>query len=484
MNRAVVIGSGIAGLTAGVLLAAAGWEAVLVEKNRRPGGLMRGYRRGGVDFPVGVHYLPALGPGESLRGLLDLATGGEDLGLAPLGEEGVIDRYIFTDFTFDLPPGLPAFKAALLDRFPGESAAIEVIFDRLTRAADDILYLGRLIGGAASMSLDDLTPTTEFLENLGCSRDLIRVMSASTHLVGVPAGQCPIWLHFFTLAGYISSCWRLTRPGEELAEAAARRFQDLGGRLILGRSAAEVTVESGRAAGVRLADGERLPAEAVVAALHPKALLGLLPDGAIKPALHKRVSALEETPGVFCLQAAFPEDAAPAKSENRYLIDDQAPRPQTVFLQARPCLKPGTTRLTAIMGSPYENWAAWADSVTGKRPPGYYARKAELAADLLEIAGRQYGPLPEPEVWDAFSPLTLRDWVNAPQGGVYGVKRSVGQFTATASLAKRAAEGLYLAGQSILAPGVLGAGLSAIAAVGRIVGADRLRGLLGLENQA
>ena len=55
----IIIGSGIGGLSAGILLSLLNFRVTVVEKNPTPGGLMRSYRRGGFDCPVGVHYVGA-----------------------------------------------------------------------------------------------------------------------------------------------------------------------------------------------------------------------------------------------------------------------------------------------------------------------------------------------------------------------------------------------------------------------------------------
>ncbi|MEQ8214374.1 MAG: FAD/NAD(P)-binding protein, partial [Smithellaceae bacterium] len=57
----VIIGSGIGGLSTGILLSILNYNVTIVEKNPLPGGLMRSYRRSGINCPVGVHYTGALG---------------------------------------------------------------------------------------------------------------------------------------------------------------------------------------------------------------------------------------------------------------------------------------------------------------------------------------------------------------------------------------------------------------------------------------
>ena len=63
----------------------------------------------------------------------------------------------------------------------------------------------------------------------------------------------------------------------------------------------------------------------------------------------------------------------------------------------------------------------------------------------------------------------------APYGAIYGVGRFAGQYNPQA--ATRVA-GLYLSGQAIAAPGLMGAMVSAYMTCGTILGHDLLRGEL------
>ncbi len=70
-KKALVIGSGIGGLSTAIILAGLGFDVTVIEKNRRPGGMLRSYVRQGVHCNVGVHYMGALGPGQVLRRCFD-----------------------------------------------------------------------------------------------------------------------------------------------------------------------------------------------------------------------------------------------------------------------------------------------------------------------------------------------------------------------------------------------------------------------------
>ncbi len=67
----IVIGSGIGGLTAAIILLKLGYQVTVIEKNLLPGGLMRSYLREGITCPVGVHYVGSLDGGQPLRRMFD-----------------------------------------------------------------------------------------------------------------------------------------------------------------------------------------------------------------------------------------------------------------------------------------------------------------------------------------------------------------------------------------------------------------------------
>lgn len=63
----VIIGSGLGGLVCAHILSKAGKRVLVLEKNSQPGGCLQSYRRDGLTFDTGFHYVGGLGEGQSLH---------------------------------------------------------------------------------------------------------------------------------------------------------------------------------------------------------------------------------------------------------------------------------------------------------------------------------------------------------------------------------------------------------------------------------
>jgi all-trans-retinol 13,14-reductase len=480
----VVIGSGIGGLSAGIILSQLNYDVTLVEKNSVPGGLMRSYRRSGIDCPVGVHYVGALGANEPLGKMFDLlGISVEDL-FERMGPDGIIDRYIFDDFTFDLPVGFAAYEKNLLDLFPQDRAAISLIMKNVRDISRRMLTPSFLLNsGNPFQNIDYLNSMGDLLGKLDISNGLREVLAVPVQLIGVPLTECPVVFHHMVLAGYLFSSWRLKEGGSHMADVFARRFAELGGQLILGDGAEEILLTSGKVAGLRLQSGETLPAAAVVAAIHPKVLLDLLETDVLKSSYRQRVLGLRETEGVVAVQVSVDAPAYQSLNHNIYRLPtkDQGRSPSGFFCQLRRGNAEGANLLSIISGSSYSEWSRWENSQSGRRGAEYHDKKMNVARNLLREAGAVVGNIRNPVVLDVFTPLTLRDFVNSPEGSCYGVMRSQAQLLKIASLNNIPVAGLYLAGQNAVAPGVLGCILGSFNAARLVAGTKRFMQELKLD---
>ncbi len=471
---ALVIGSGSGGLSIGIILSLLRLRVAVIEKNALPGGLMRSYRRDGLDCPVGIHYFGSFGEGESLRRMCDYLGVTDRMAVERMGKEGPIDRYLFDDFSFDLPEGLDAFEASLEQGFPGEKQPIAAILKNLRSLADLQNSFAFLSPSPSIFDLDLFLPLEQYLAKLNCSPRLRSVLGVASRWLGMSDTECPVLYHHLALVSYLMSSWRLRGSGSALAEAFVSRFEELGGVLLCGDLAAKILGSGDGVVGVKLASGRVLDTTQVVAAIHPKIVLPMLPEGAVTPRHARRIMGLDDTEGLFVANVAVDAESHPALPHNVYRLHtgpDGALRDGVFYQLLRG--RGGKNLLMIITKSLFSEWQPWEGSTTGRRGAAYGEEKARRADRLVREAAEIFGPLKGAKVLDAYTPLTIRDWVNSPQGSPYGIMRSSRQLHAATLFHHVNLKGLFFAGQNALSPGALGTLLGSFQTVRQMIGHDR-----------
>ena len=126
---AIVIGSGVGGLTAaGLLAGVAGMKVLVLERHSEPGGQSHVFQRDGASWDVGLHYVGGMNEGSRMRAFFDYLSLGQlrwnrmPLSLSVLSIRGLT-------FRCRQIPGL--MRSASLPGFPRKhrpSAAISLMF--------------------------------------------------------------------------------------------------------------------------------------------------------------------------------------------------------------------------------------------------------------------------------------------------------------------------------------------------------------------
>ncbi len=476
----LIIGSGVGGLSSAIIFAKLGFEVTVLEKNAQPGGLMRSYPRNGIECAVGVHYLGSLDQGQILRKFFDYLGVSATIPVLRMGEQGIIDRYIFDapssqPASFDLPSGMDNFEENLKQTFPKEREKITKIVNPIRRAAEQLHALDLLYSTQSDFSLLDQTqPLGEILDDLQCSPGLRSVLAIPSCWIGVPLNDCPAYYHNMALASYVSSSYRLQESGSKMAEALVARLEELGGKIVTGAEISKILVESRVVTGLQLLSGECLQASTVIGAVHPKVILKMLPEGAVKPSYRQRINGLQDTHGIFSVHAQLDSERHPEIPYNIFKIDrDQEGNvPDLKYYQIRKSEREGLNLLSILTSGKDELWAPWQHTKSGCRGNDYLEAKEAHALQLVQEAAGVFGAFKGLKILDAYTPLTMRDWVNSPGGSAYGVQRSASRMLATAMLNRTSVKGLYLAGQNVMAPGVIGTILGSFNTVKLVLGTD------------
>lgn len=282
-RHAVVVGAGLAGITAALQLADAGLRVTLVEGRPRLGGLVFSFRRGDLTVDNGQHvYLRCC---TAYRWFLDRVDGAA---LAPLQDR--LDVPVLDVAQADGPRlgrirrnGLPVplHLAAGLATYPHLSLAERA---SVGRAA---LALKRL--DPADPALDGI----DFATWLGRHGQSDRTIEALWDLVGVATLNATAPHASMGLAAMVFKTGLLSEPGAadigwarvplgELHDTLARKALDSAGVRTELRTRVS-SVSRARDGGWHVdMDGERLDADAVVLAVPQREAHALLPGGALE----------------------------------------------------------------------------------------------------------------------------------------------------------------------------------------------------------
>ena len=288
--HAVVVGAGPNGLAAAVTLAEAGWQVTVLEAASRPGGAARtaevtlpGFHH---DLASAVHPAAAASPVFARWPLArhGLTWSHPAVPLAhPLDDGSAV---VLSRSLAETREGLERHArgdgerwadlvAPLLRRFDAVRGALLGAFPPVRASARLLARLGPT--GALELARTALAPARGLADELFAS-DGARAWLYGTALHGDAgpgsAGSAMTGL-YLKLLGHAVGWPSPTGGAQRLPDALAGYLRELGGVVRCDARVTSVGIASGRVAGVEVASGERIPADAVVCATTPRTLAAI-----------------------------------------------------------------------------------------------------------------------------------------------------------------------------------------------------------------
>ena len=489
---AIVIGSGISGLTSANLLARSGHRVLLLEQHYIFGGYMQRFYLHKTGFDSGCHYVGALDEGQVFdRYLRDLGV--RDAICVRSLDPDAYDVLHLPGRVFRMPVGYEEYAARLVEHFPHQAHAIRA-------------YLAELRDEVSHFPMYALTPTgdprgrsprpgrslQDAFDDAGITDpELFQVLCAHTMLHFVHPRECPLTMHAFVTDSYIQGAFTIDGGGQSLANALVKKLRARGGVCKRRCRVAQLLVEDRHVQGVVLTDGRRAEAPIVIAAIDPKVVVDMLPEGSVRKVYRNRVMGMKTGVGGLAAYLRVEADLSRFAGGNHFLFDHNGIENifeerwlsdpdghALVFItvpSARETWRKGPHAVKLLSGMRAEHWAQWVDSSSGERGPGYEEYKAHICGRLVASATRV---MPELEggivTADLASPLTHRDYTLNSDGAIYGLHHSIDQVGARGVTWRTRVRGLMLAGHSVLFPGLLGAAVSAYYACGELLGLEAL----------
>ncbi|MBZ5607350.1 MAG: NAD(P)/FAD-dependent oxidoreductase [Acidobacteriia bacterium] len=509
---AIVIGSGIGGLSAAALLAKhAGKRVLVLERHYTAGGFTHVFHRPGYEWDVGVHYIGEVhNPASTVRRIFDHVTEGR---LEWNRMPDVYDRMLIGGRSYDFVSGRRRFAERMKEYFPSEAGAIDRYMELVAEAtrATSLFFAekaipplaARLAGGllrARFLRLARRT-TAEVLGELTDNRELIAVLTGQWGDYGLPPGESSFGIHALIAAHYFEGASYPLGGATSIAKAIAPLIEDQGGQILVSAEVAEILVDgANRACGVRMANGSEIRADIVISDAGASNTFSSLLQEQSRERTHvlEEINAIQASMAHLCLYVGLrrapgnpPLDGTnlwifPGNDHDgnvrRFSENPEAPFP--VLFISFPSAKdpefeqrhPGRETIEVVTLARQEWFRAFEGTRWHHRGPDYDALKrrfaermrAELEQHVPAVRGRI-------EHCELSTPLSTRHFANYQHGEIYGLNASPARFEARCLQPRTHVQNLFLTGQDAAVAGVTGALAGGVLAASAILG----RNLMG-----
>ncbi|MFN8525089.1 MAG: FAD-dependent oxidoreductase [Chloroflexota bacterium] len=477
MYDIVVIGAGIAGLTAAALAARHGLAVALVEQHSRPGGCASDFVRGGVRFPAGATMVTGFEQGGLHRWVyerLGIPIRARAMDLAMICHLPDRTVRVFTDrerWDEERRRAFPELGSSG-DRFwstvSHHARTAHWIASKLptlpVQSARDALPLARLTRPGTITAAPLLFATVnDLLSRAGAYHSAHRAFVDNQLLITMQttADSCVALNGALALDLYRFGCFSLDGGPPTIARDLAASFVRSGGvlryrervlRLSFTRGSWRVTTATGTSFGAR----------SVIANV-PAANLAQLLGPVAPPAVTRRVPVEENQWGAAVLYiAARPDRHMDGLPSFHQVVECPPGRPQvSYFISAYPPQPTPETPLITVTVSTHTPAEPWLHSESEE---AYRASKAAISARLLHAAERALpGISAHVAMTDAATPRTFRTWTLRHGGRVGGIPRTL-QHSNLQDFSHRAGlPGLFACGDTVFpGQGTIGVTLSGI----------------------
>lgn len=521
---AIVIGSGVGGLTTAALLSKCFKKKVLVlEQHFQPGGLTHDFqRKGKFHWDVGLHYVGEMAPGTLARSAFDYLSEGR---LEWRKMSDPFEKFIYPDFTFAVFSDPDKYLADLILQFPEEEFALRQYFKDIEKASSWVVtnafleVIPRFISGLVNATIKRneklAKETTQHYLNRHFKDDRLKsLLTSQWGDYGLPPSRSSFGIHSIVVNHYLRGAWYPVGGGGAIAKALIPTIERSGGSVMTRHKVTEIILDSNRVKGVNVekVSGSGSLAKPIETMFYHAPVvisdagahttfLKLMPNDASLPerALMRSLSAqdtdinsdkstivnlylgLKESPRKLGFQGENHwiymtydhEQVDTIDSLKETATTDVSDVYSSCYLTFPSLKDPMAKGDTAeiIASADYDFFKPWANHDWRKRGEQYETLKLNISNALIQLVEKQYPGFKELiEYQELATPLTFQHFINNQQGEIYGVPFTANRFDQTWAKARTSIKNLYLTGADTFTPGVVGAMWGGTKAAGLVQG--------------
>ena len=483
-----ILGTGLGGLVCGYILSKNGYKVLLLEKNAQIGGCLQTFRRFGVKFDTGMHYIGSMMEGQILHRLFNYLKLNKDVPINQLDENGY-DVLSINGKTYRYATGYDRFTETLCESFPDNRKDIQQYVQQLKAIASaSPLYNLHKVEDNVFIEADYIkTSINEFIASLTDNTTLQNVLAGNLPLYAGVKDKTPTYIHALINNFYIQSAWRIIGGSDAIATALARHIRDNGGEIRTNSEISEIVCNDEKAIGVTLTNGDFVEADSFISNIHPQATINMIHSHLIRKVYRTRILNLENTISNFTVYIKFKKQATPYLNYNYYYFEDedvwssnnrQKGDPLRSYLFMHQCAEDHQqwAQSAEMIGyMKYDEVKQWADTRVGHRGGDYLAFKQATAEHYLDVLEQSFpGIRSAIEGYETSTPLTYRDYTATKDGSMYGIIRDKNFPTQTLVSQRTKIPNLFMTGQNINSHGILGVTIGAALTCAEFLGLNKI----------
>jgi all-trans-retinol 13,14-reductase len=263
---AIVIGSGLGGLTAGALYARAGHRVLVLERNQKFGGAATVYQHGALAIEASLHEIDGLDGEDPKTPILRSLGLDRDIPFVDVGDLHEVRSPLLGE-PFVLPHGLDAALAATKQRFPHQATGLDKYFERISAVRHAVAMMsehqddtGWWLWHAPTLPWrlwpllrDGHATLSEVLQRLFGDDEAVKFVLASNiaYYTDDP-GTMPFVAFAIPQASYLLGGGHYIRGGSQLlSDRLVAIVREAGGEAEAGRDVCGILLEGDRVRGVR-----------------------------------------------------------------------------------------------------------------------------------------------------------------------------------------------------------------------------------------
>ena len=487
----IIIGSGISGLTSGILLAKEGKKVLILEKHFKAGGWTHTFKRDDYEWDVGIHYIGEVhNPRSPVRKLFDLVSNGK---LEWHKMEDNYDRIIFPDKQYNFVAPREQFIQDMAGYFPGTKDKllkyIQVV-DEAVKSGQSYFANKALPNWLGNFTYNKMTrkffshsdkTTREVIMDIFDDETILGVLSGQWGDHGLPPGYSSFAMHAMVVRHYLDGGNYPIGTSRRIAETAVDYLESMGGALYVNAGVDEIITHKGKAVGVRLEKGDEILAPLIISSAGVMNTYGnFLRNNKAFSQMSAQLKTVTPTSSYMCLYIGLNKSAEELKLGNtnlwiypgynhdqnvaNYMQDStkELPVVYVSFPSAKdPAFEkenPGFATMEAITVANWSEYDNWKDKPWKNRGDEYETMKEKLSERILE---KVYEHVPQAKEAMAYSelstPLSVKSLANYPKGELYGIDHTPNRFHQKWLKPKSEIKNLYLTGQDVLTVGVTSA---------------------------